>query len=78
MDRKRIGRRVKGFRKLKGYTQMEFAKKLDVSISLIGGVERGTRQVSEEFLTMTADALEIAKEELTLEEAADQTGEEDE
>lgn len=67
MDTKRVGRRVKGFRKLKGYTQVEFAKELDVSMAVIGNIERGTAQASEALLEDIVAKLQITKEELTLE-----------
>ncbi|CDQ37747.1 MULTISPECIES: helix-turn-helix domain-containing protein [Virgibacillus] len=66
MDKKRIGRRIKAFRKLKGYTQIDFAKELDVPLSAIGGVERGSKELSDDLLQKVAATLEISKEELTL------------
>ena len=36
-----MGRRIRAFRKLKGYTQEGFAKALGVSVSVLGEVERG-------------------------------------
>lgn len=68
MDQKRIGRRIKAFRKLKGYTQVELAKKLNLSLSLLGAIERGTREASEEVMTDIADFLQIDKKEITLED----------
>ena len=35
-----MGRRIRAFRKLKGYTQEGFAKELGVSVSVLGEVER--------------------------------------
>ncbi|KKE77614.1 helix-turn-helix domain-containing protein [Oceanobacillus caeni] len=67
MDSKRIGRRIKAFRKLKGYTQIDFAKELNVSISQIGNVERGTKPVTDELMNQIADVLDIPKEEITME-----------
>ena len=68
METKRIGRRIKAFRKLKGYTQANFAKELDVSLSFIGAVERGTKEASEKLLNQISSLLSISKEELLLEE----------
>ncbi|GAA0425533.1 MAG: helix-turn-helix domain-containing protein [Bacillota bacterium] len=68
MDKKRIGRRIKAFRKLKGYTQIDFAKALGVPLSAIGGVERGSKELSEELLDKVAETLSVSKEELTLQE----------
>jgi transcriptional regulator with XRE-family HTH domain len=66
MESKRIGRRIKAFRKLKGYTQANFAKELDVSLSFIGAVERGTKEAPEELLDQISSLLAISKEELLL------------
>ena len=58
------GRRVKAFRKLKGYTQIQFAKKVGVSVSLVGEVERGIRMPSQELLNRATQVLGISLEEL--------------
>lgn len=59
------GKRIKAYRKLKGYTQIQFASKLEVSVSVIGEVERGSRVPTQEFLNQIAEALGITCEELT-------------
>ncbi|HLR79490.1 MAG TPA: helix-turn-helix transcriptional regulator [Bacillota bacterium] len=64
MDHERIGRRIKAFRKLKGYTQIELAKALGVPISHLGEVERGTRVASGEFINKIAKKLDINREEI--------------
>ncbi|MFC2948854.1 helix-turn-helix domain-containing protein [Virgibacillus sediminis] len=71
MDRRRLGRRVKGFRKLKGYTQHEFAEELNVSIAVLGALERGTRKPTKELVERIAQILAITTEELTLEGVQD-------
>ncbi|RKQ33049.1 helix-turn-helix domain-containing protein [Oceanobacillus halophilus] len=71
MDSKRLGKRVKAFRKLKGYTQIDFARELDVSISTIGNVERGTKEVTDELLSQISSVLNIPKEEIVLHESTD-------
>ncbi|MRH44957.1 helix-turn-helix domain-containing protein [Aquibacillus halophilus] len=60
------GRRIKAYRKLKGYTQVKFANKLGVSVSIIGEVERGNRMPSDELLEKITDVLNISIDELTL------------
>ncbi|MBP2078504.1 helix-turn-helix domain-containing protein [Oceanobacillus polygoni] len=67
MDAKRVGRRIKAFRKLKGYTQIDFAKELDVSIAQIGNIERGTKLASDEFLELIAKKLSVSKREIIME-----------
>ncbi|GGB51316.1 helix-turn-helix domain-containing protein [Virgibacillus dakarensis] len=68
MDRKRLGRRIKAFRKLKGYTQISFAKEIGVSIAVLGQVERGTKDADDELLTKIVNTLAISWGELMLEE----------
>lgn len=65
MEGYRLGNRIRAFRKLKGYTQLEFAEKLGVSISLLGSVERGVREPSEQLLEKMGALLQIDTEELT-------------
>ncbi|MDL4840510.1 helix-turn-helix domain-containing protein [Aquibacillus rhizosphaerae] len=58
------GKRIKAYRKLKGYTQIQFARKLGVSVSVIGEVERGTRIPNSNLLNRITDVLDITIEEL--------------
>jgi transcriptional regulator with XRE-family HTH domain len=64
MEAEKWGRRIRAFRKLKGFTQEEFARKLSVSVSMLGEVERGNRIPSESFLKDIANELDITVEEL--------------
>mgnify|MGYP003408443493 CR=1 FL=1 len=64
MEAEKWGRRIRAFRKLKGYTQEAFAKELSVSISMLGEVERGNRIPPESFLQEIAEHLDITVEEL--------------
>lgn len=64
MDAKRVGRRIKAFRKLKGYTQVDFAKELGVSLSILGMVERGSREPSNWLLDEIANRLHVDKLEI--------------
>ncbi|WP_067729647.1 helix-turn-helix domain-containing protein [Oceanobacillus damuensis] len=75
MDTKRVGKRVKAFRKLKGYTQIDFAKELDVPTALIGNIERGTKAASDDLLDQIAEKLSIPREEITLENSGNQSEE---
>ncbi|WP_042220749.1 helix-turn-helix domain-containing protein [Oceanobacillus manasiensis] len=72
MDAKRVGRRIKAFRKLKGYTQIAFAEKVEIPIAVIGAVERGTKEADEELLKKITKFLEISKEELVLEKQTEE------
>ncbi|WP_243292551.1 helix-turn-helix transcriptional regulator [Bacillus sp. FJAT-47783] len=65
MEAEKWGRRIRAFRKLKGYTQESFAKDLGVSVSVLGEVERGNRVPSKQFVEHIAELLEISVDELT-------------
>ncbi|MGN1400782.1 MAG: helix-turn-helix domain-containing protein [Bacillus sp. (in: firmicutes)] len=65
MEAEKWGRRIRAFRKLKGYTQESLAKELLVSVSLLGEIERGNRKPSEQFLAEVAEALNITVGDLT-------------
>jgi transcriptional regulator with XRE-family HTH domain len=59
------GRRIRAYRKLKGYTQEGFAKALGMSVSVLGEVERGNRMPSESMLRDVANTLNITVDELS-------------
>ncbi|PLR65678.1 MULTISPECIES: helix-turn-helix domain-containing protein [Bacillaceae] len=65
MEAEKWGRRIRAFRKLKGYTQESFAKDLGISVSVLGEVERGNRLPNDQFIQEVADALNVTKEELS-------------
>ena len=60
----KLGRRIRAFRKLKGYTQESFARALSVSISVLGEIERGNRPLNEDLKEMILTTLQITEEEL--------------
>jgi transcriptional regulator with XRE-family HTH domain len=59
METDKWGRRIRAFRKLKGYTQESLAKELSISVSVLGEVERGSRIPKEDFLVNVAEVLNI-------------------
>ncbi|MGM0877702.1 MAG: helix-turn-helix domain-containing protein [Bacillota bacterium] len=65
MEAEKWGRRIRAFRKLKGFTQESFAKDLGVSVSVLGEIERGNREPDKHFIEEVAKALNISVEELT-------------
>lgn len=65
MEEERWGRRIRAFRKLKGYTQEGLAKELLVSVSLLGEIERGNRVPTEQFLSEVSAVLGISIDELS-------------
>lgn len=60
MEAEKWGRRIRAFRKLKGYTQESLAQKLGVSVSILGEVERGNRLPSNELIEQVAKELGIS------------------
>ncbi|MCR2807251.1 helix-turn-helix domain-containing protein [Paenibacillus soyae] len=64
MENNQLAQRVRAFRKLKGYTQLELAKELGVSVAVLGSLERGTRKNDPKLLNHIAKTLEISYEEL--------------
>jgi transcriptional regulator with XRE-family HTH domain len=65
MEAEKWGRRIRAFRKLKGYTQERLAKELGISVSILGEVERGNRLPSEQLIEQIAKRLNISVKELT-------------
>ncbi|MGD7050942.1 helix-turn-helix transcriptional regulator [Rossellomorea marisflavi] len=65
METDKWGRRIRAFRKLKGFTQDGLAKELGVSVSVLGEIERGSRVPSDDFLTSVSKALSIPLDELS-------------
>jgi transcriptional regulator with XRE-family HTH domain len=59
-----MGRRVRAFRKLKGYTQQELADSVGISLAVLGAVERGNRRLEDQILNKIADVLGVAVDEL--------------
>jgi transcriptional regulator with XRE-family HTH domain len=64
MEAEKWGRRIRAFRKLKGFTQESFAQELTISVSVLGEIERGTRMPNDELVSRMADKLEVTIEEL--------------
>jgi transcriptional regulator with XRE-family HTH domain len=64
MEKNAIAQRIRAFRKLKGYTQNELADLLDVSIAILGAVERGTRKPDNKIINKISEVLGIEAEEL--------------
>jgi transcriptional regulator with XRE-family HTH domain len=65
MEAEKWGRRIRAYRKLKGFTQESFSKELGVSVSVLGEIERGNRLPSENFVEKIATALNISVDDLT-------------
>ena len=64
MEKNAIAHRIRAFRKLKGFTQTELAERLDVSIAILGAIERGTRKPDPKIIDKISEVLHIDREEL--------------
>jgi transcriptional regulator with XRE-family HTH domain len=64
MAKDQLALRIRAFRKLKGYTQLEFAEELGVSVAVLGAIERGARAVDDKMLLKIVNALDIESSEL--------------
>lgn len=64
MEEAKLGRRIRAFRKLKGFTQEGLAKKLGISVSVLGEVERGNRSPNQDLLAKIVSTLGITIEDL--------------
>lgn len=64
MDNSGLARRIRAFRKLKGYTQSELADRTQISITIIGSIERGTRKADDRVLQAIASELNVDLQEL--------------
>jgi transcriptional regulator with XRE-family HTH domain len=64
MEKNAIAQRIRAFRKLKGFTQTELAEQLDVSIAVLGAIERGTRKPDSKIIDKISEVLHIDPEEL--------------
>ncbi|ASR49676.1 transcriptional regulator [Paenibacillus kribbensis] len=60
-----LAQRLRAFRKLKGLTQQELAKRTGISLAVLGAVERGNRSLEPDMLSIIAQTLEIEVRELT-------------
>jgi transcriptional regulator with XRE-family HTH domain len=64
MEAEKWGRRIRAYRKLKGFTQESFAKKLNVSVSLLGEIERGNRKPNYGMIEQISEVLQVSIDEL--------------
>ncbi|WP_026693195.1 helix-turn-helix domain-containing protein [Peribacillus kribbensis] len=64
MEAEKWGRRIRAFRKLKGFTQEGFAKEIGISVSLLGEIERGNRMPSHSVIETVCEKLNVPLVEL--------------
>ncbi len=63
-----LGRKIKGYRRLKRFTQSQLASRVDISVSQLSVIERGVRSPRPELLDKIVDVLGIQREELLIAE----------
>ncbi len=59
-------KRLRAYRKLKHMTQQDFAQVLGVSVAIVGGWERGTREPTEAQVEKIMGILQVTREDLGL------------
>ncbi|MFC5733346.1 helix-turn-helix domain-containing protein [Cytobacillus gottheilii] len=64
MEAEKWGRRIRAFRKLKGFTQETFAREIGISVSILGEIERGNRMPSEQLLMKISEVLKTSLDEI--------------
>ncbi|MFX3619024.1 MAG: helix-turn-helix domain-containing protein [Sporolactobacillus sp.] len=64
MEKEQWGRRIRAFRKLKGFTQAKLANELGISLSLLGEIERDNRAPSEDLLSRICLILNVSIDEM--------------
>ncbi|WLD93490.1 helix-turn-helix transcriptional regulator [Alkalihalobacillus sp. AL-G] len=72
METEQWGRRIRAFRKLKGYTQEDLAKAMKVSVSILGEIERGVRLPTDGQIDKLTGVLNITLEELSPKDSSNQ------
>lgn len=61
-----FGRKLRAYRKLKHWTQVELANQLGVSVAIVGSMERGVRYPTPQLVRLLCDTLQVTETELGL------------
>jgi transcriptional regulator with XRE-family HTH domain len=59
-----FGRRLRAYRKLKHWTQLELANQIGVSVAIVGTLERGTREPDALLIGKLTEVLHVSEQEL--------------
>ncbi|MNI00811.1 HTH-type transcriptional regulator SinR [compost metagenome] len=66
MEDLQLAKRIRAYRKLKGYTQQELAERSGISLDILGAIERGNRRAEDQILNKIADVLGVSLTELKM------------
>jgi transcriptional regulator with XRE-family HTH domain len=66
MENDQLARRIRAFRKLKGFSQTELAEAVGVSIAIIGAVERNARKADLMLIRRICEVLGVEQQELLI------------
>lgn len=64
MEKEQWGRKIRAFRKLKGFTQAKLAKELGISLTLLGEIERESRDPENDLVLKICDTLGVSLQEM--------------
>ncbi|MCE5172375.1 helix-turn-helix transcriptional regulator [Paenibacillus profundus] len=64
METKQLAKRIRAFRKLRGLTQQQLADRVRISVSVLGEMERGHREIDERTIIDISRELNISRDEL--------------
>jgi len=59
-----LGKRIRGLRRLKCFTQKNMAERLGISVSMLSNIERGKKYPNVDLLKKMTDILQVPQEEL--------------
>lgn len=59
-----LGKRIRGLRRLKCFTQKNMAERLGISVSMLSNIERGKKYPNVDLLNKMTNILQVPQEEL--------------
>ncbi len=59
-----LGKRIRGLRRLKRFTQQSMSEKIGISVSMVSNIERGKKYPSYDLIAKIAETLQVPQEEL--------------
>ncbi len=59
-----LGKRIRGLRRLKCFTQKNMADRLGISVSMLSNIERGKKYPNVDLLKKMTEILQVPQEEL--------------